>query len=284
MTDRTLNRPTATETDPTALDLAAIRSTIPASYPGPWYVHLDDDGQWLVGYLTSNPLGGLVAAVPDYGQQFAAFIAAARTNIPALLAEVDRLREQAFAQKPVIDAVEAWAELVETGSSAPAHASALIDLHEAVEQYRLMDHALTNAAPALCDELEQLRAEVARTRAVAQTYRNAMVGQHEWGGHLIDGDCTPCAKAAADLDGSLACQRYQQWQREYEAAASTTLPEASALAADTELEQIRAVVAAARAWRSSHLTDPTTTLPLTIALTDAIDDLDAHTEPTGETR
>ncbi|WP_420123873.1 hypothetical protein [Nakamurella sp.] len=72
-------------------------------------------------------------------------------RVAELAAERDRLREQAFAQKPVIAAVEAWAELVEADSSAPAHASALATLHQAVEQYRLMDLALTNARAEAAD-------------------------------------------------------------------------------------------------------------------------------------
>jgi len=83
-----------TTTDTTALDLDAIRRTIPAVYDGPWYVQLDDDGRWKVGYPTDNPKAGRVATVPDYGEQLAEFIAAARTAVPALLAEVERLRAQ----------------------------------------------------------------------------------------------------------------------------------------------------------------------------------------------
>ncbi|MFJ8687395.1 hypothetical protein [Micromonospora wenchangensis] len=68
-----------------------------------------------------------------------------QAELAEVRAERDRLREQVFAQQPVLDAVQAWAELVETDSSAPAHASALVTLHQAVEQYRLMDLALTYA-------------------------------------------------------------------------------------------------------------------------------------------
>ncbi|GHJ11181.1 hypothetical protein TPA0907_55480 [Micromonospora humidisoli] len=69
--------------------------------------------------------------------------------------ELERLREQVFTQQPVLDAVQAWAELVETDGSAPAHASALVTLHQAVEQYRVMDLALTNARTEAATPTEQ---------------------------------------------------------------------------------------------------------------------------------
>ncbi|MFY1588957.1 hypothetical protein ACN267_31205 [Micromonospora sp. WMMD734] len=80
---------------------------------------------------------------------------AQRVEVDRLQAEVDRLREQVFAQQPVIAAVQAWAELVETDSSAPEHASALVTLHQAVEQYRVMDLALTNARAEAATPTEQ---------------------------------------------------------------------------------------------------------------------------------
>lgn len=78
--------------------------------------------------------------------------------------------------------------------------------------------------PDLLAEVDRLRAELEKTRAVAQTYRNAMVSQHEWAGHLINDDCEPCRQAADNADGDMACSRYQAWQREYEAAMGTHLP------------------------------------------------------------
>lgn len=62
-----------------------------------------------------------------------------------LTAERDRLREQAYAVQPVLDAVQAWAELVDIDGSAYDHTSALVTLYQAVEQYRLLNLAFTAA-------------------------------------------------------------------------------------------------------------------------------------------
>lgn len=65
-------------------------------------------------------------------------------RLAAEQAEVDWLREQIYAQKPVIDAVNTWAEAHEDGDH-EATIRATADLYGAVEEYRLMDHALTTA-------------------------------------------------------------------------------------------------------------------------------------------
>lgn len=76
--------------------LDAIKNRIPTTYGPPWTVDdgTDDDGNlvWHVLYATDDPQAGLVATVPDYGQYLAEFLAAARADIPALVAEVERLR------------------------------------------------------------------------------------------------------------------------------------------------------------------------------------------------
>ncbi|XTZ17073.1 hypothetical protein ACQSSU_06750 [Micromonospora echinospora] len=74
-------------------------------------------------------------------------------------------------------------------------------------------------------EVDRLRAELEQTRAVAQMYREVMVSQHEWIGHVIYGNCEPCNRAADEADGSLACSQSQTWQREYEDAIGTYLPQ-----------------------------------------------------------
>jgi hypothetical protein len=91
--------------------LAEIQARIPVVYEGPWDFEWDDSdtGQpdcWVVSYSSDHPLAGLVAEVPDYGAELAEFIAHARTDVPALLAEVDRLRAALDAQRSrTVDAV-----------------------------------------------------------------------------------------------------------------------------------------------------------------------------------
>lgn len=73
--------------------LEEIRRSIPTVYGPPWTARPNwNDDTWTVRYATENPLAGLVATVPDYGENLADFIATARTAVPELLAEVERLR------------------------------------------------------------------------------------------------------------------------------------------------------------------------------------------------
>ncbi|MGW0904929.1 hypothetical protein [Streptomyces sp. NPDC002853] len=78
---------------------AEIRNRIPSVYDGPWDYQWDDSegarySGWVISYPTDNPLAGLVAEVPDYGEQLADFIAHARTDVPALLAELAAVRAE----------------------------------------------------------------------------------------------------------------------------------------------------------------------------------------------
>ena len=88
------------------IDLAAIRARLKEveSYEGPWYVDSNGEHDWLVGYPTDHPAAGLIATVPDYGYSLAEFIAHARTDMPALLVDVERLRALYAAAKAVVDA------------------------------------------------------------------------------------------------------------------------------------------------------------------------------------
>lgn len=112
----------------TARRFAEIRESVPASYPPPWTVEPDDDDGvlrgWLVGYDRSDVLPelrdkcGLVARVPDYGEQLARFIADAVTAVPQLLDEVERLRATPEPASPSVRVnataagIRAWADLM----------------------------------------------------------------------------------------------------------------------------------------------------------------------------
>jgi hypothetical protein len=77
----------------TPLDIAAIRARADAATKEPWAV-VDDAGQGVVS-LGDVPLREMVVAMTSQGRVDHAsmgFIAAARTDVPALCDEVDRLR------------------------------------------------------------------------------------------------------------------------------------------------------------------------------------------------
>lgn len=77
--------------DVTPLDLDAIRALAEAATPGPWRV--GDGGDYFEWEVVIAPhLPTLELSESADGAEDAAFIAAARTAVPALLAEVDRLR------------------------------------------------------------------------------------------------------------------------------------------------------------------------------------------------
>ena len=98
------------------------------------------DGTINVG---TGPVGTLVAKL---GQERNAL----GVKVDDLTAEIGKLRDQLFAQKPVIDAAQAWAEAHEDNDLVrrirrPSAHPAVAGLYDAVEQYRLMDAALTTA-------------------------------------------------------------------------------------------------------------------------------------------
>lgn len=88
-------------TDTTPLDLDAIRARAEAATEGPWAVAPEDFGPHTEGdfpvvdrradYIGHSPDDGVRAGfdLPD-----AEFIAHARTDVPALVEEVERLRER----------------------------------------------------------------------------------------------------------------------------------------------------------------------------------------------
>ncbi|WP_431977620.1 hypothetical protein [Micromonospora haikouensis] len=160
-TERVEAETTAPTTEQTAapaeLDLDAIRRLVHRATGSPWTLVERQDGNRTVLTVVAQGHGdehddALVAEVPmSPGDDEIAwrgdgeFIAAARALLPACADEINRLRAELAARKPIIDAVQAWAELVETDSSSHDHASALITLHQAAEQYRLTDLPLTTA-------------------------------------------------------------------------------------------------------------------------------------------
>lgn len=95
-------------------ELAAIEQRASAATPGPWATYRDET--WMVVYIDANngvvvaPEGdNLILSVAD-----AEFIAAARTDIPALISEIRRL-EQAYleALRMVGDAIGLLGEMSE---------------------------------------------------------------------------------------------------------------------------------------------------------------------------
>lgn len=82
----------------TALDLDAIKARADAATEGPWMA--DESHVLKPDKPGSNWDGTVIATVPDdefglYEFRNVEFMAAAREDIPALVAEVERLREQA---------------------------------------------------------------------------------------------------------------------------------------------------------------------------------------------
>lgn len=57
--------------------------------------------------------------------------------------------------------------------------------------------------------------DVGLLRDLVIQYREAMCGQHDLLGHILAGDCDPCALAAQECDPDEACGHYHRWQRQY---------------------------------------------------------------------
>jgi hypothetical protein len=85
------------------IDLDAIERRANAATPGPWYVHESDrpGDYWTVSADPSSPFYREVfddgSGAGEYGEKCSIadrdFLVAARTDVPALIAEVRRLRE-----------------------------------------------------------------------------------------------------------------------------------------------------------------------------------------------
>lgn len=174
--------------------LAEIEDAIPLGYDGPWnVVPAEEGGNWLVGYSTDNPNAGLVATVPDYGFYLADFIARARTDVPALLADNARLRadltEMTRLHGNALAAL--YRDDIETDPHLPdLFADGLNGLYEWEDQpepdqapQELVDRCVRIIKPAfgkLTQERDRLRAELEQARAadaavltVMEHYRDA---------------------------------------------------------------------------------------------------------------
>ncbi|MER7166991.1 hypothetical protein ABT336_13115 [Micromonospora sp. NPDC000207] len=157
--DELIPEPPKPTASPDVLDLDAAEARANAATDGPWWA-------WNrgVGYVIAvgqpgdinqdeRPARELPEGLrTDIGREAdAEFIAHARTDVPKMAAEIrqlraenQQLREQVFAQKPVVGAAHTWAEAHEE-SNHEATIRATADLYDAVEQHRLMDLALTSA-------------------------------------------------------------------------------------------------------------------------------------------
>ncbi|MEO7836631.1 MAG: hypothetical protein ABIS21_03190 [Acidimicrobiales bacterium] len=82
----------------TEAEIAAIAARADAATPGPWVPYFTVHGDPYVTQPNRGQFGMVVStARDDYGRADCQFLAAARTDVPALVAEVRRLR--AFVQR-----------------------------------------------------------------------------------------------------------------------------------------------------------------------------------------
>ncbi|MFI1194027.1 hypothetical protein ACH4T9_12330 [Micromonospora sp. NPDC020750] len=139
---------TAVESPRDALDLDAIRRREQAATPAPWTAH-PDGLVWST--LIGDPVSGSVLVVD------AEFIAAARTAVPALLAEVDRLRAEQRADHGIFT-------------------RAINDAERERDEYR--DEAITATT-----ELANARAEVDRLRAAERHQGRAALTEYRDANH-----------------------------------------------------------------------------------------------------
>lgn len=73
----------------TDAQLAEIESTVPTIAPGPWRLERDNAlGEWVVWSAEDDP----VLQILIWGSEIGPFVETCRTTVPALLAEVRRLR------------------------------------------------------------------------------------------------------------------------------------------------------------------------------------------------
>jgi hypothetical protein len=227
----------------TDIDIDAIRRRADAATDGPW-----------TGANYRMALAGLATSTGNHAAD-AEFIAHARTDVPALLAEVERLRAELTQANEQRDrAVGAWIRNIPAnGHNAEVdRRQAVVDAAEQVIAAGRLDWdthpdldieaiqgqafiALADAGEALGGEkpVEQpssteprftvayaldTMTDIPRLRVLAKQYFAAMLTQHQFAGHLIEGGCEACNKARETYDPDDACDQYKQWQRQYENA------------------------------------------------------------------
>jgi hypothetical protein len=76
-----------------SVDLDAIKARLAAATDGPWYTQPNDlIGGWCVRIKDTPPSEGPGEVASFTRKEDAAFIAAARVDLPALVAEIEQLR------------------------------------------------------------------------------------------------------------------------------------------------------------------------------------------------
>lgn len=140
------------------IDLDAIEARANAATQGPWKCGRERDDVGLIVHANVY-LSETVIAPPDSTycpQRDSEFIAHSRTDIPALIAEVRRLRELTS---------------VSMGVGSGRSDNRLV-VHGDYESIR--------AAPAIVFEMERLRATVERVKGVLDTARDLMASASGW--------------------------------------------------------------------------------------------------------
>lgn len=142
--------------EPVDLDLAAVEARAAAATPGPWVVERCSDGRESISAPEWD--GGVwVAATEDYATDYATedaeFIAHARSDVPALVAEVKRLRDALDSRKPPTD--QALTKLHDRAHRQPqSRVWRIVDwLVHSLDAERLEKRRLT-------DEVERLRLDL----------------------------------------------------------------------------------------------------------------------------
>lgn len=112
------------------LDLEAIKAGCEAATPGPW---VNTGGRF--PKINGGPIGGCDVATLFFADGAdAAFIAAAREDVPALVAEVERLRDVILAASRAVTGLELEAAIVKAQAvAAEREACAAIADYEADE-------------------------------------------------------------------------------------------------------------------------------------------------------
>ena len=157
----------------TDIDLDAIEARANAATDGPWSVYQTMHAEPKVVNSTGHWPAGEVAnasnSPADYGNADAEFIAHARTDVPALVAEVRRLREDADEDASVRDMLASL--LTSTANALKGEPEQLwmhdwSDLPQVAGQHAAGLRTLSDTVALLTRERGELLAAIARVRAL----------------------------------------------------------------------------------------------------------------------
>lgn len=174
--------------------LDALEALANAATPGPWEVHSHREHSATFDWHGVNNASGKEVTGDFLLAEDAAFIAAARTAVPELVAECRRLREMVRLNE---EQLEAFGHENELAVERDALRAQVTEWEDSVERlWEILPRNHGDAHIVAIEEITALRTENARLREALQVARDHFCG-------LCNGPTFQCKRLLRDLDAAL---------------------------------------------------------------------------------